>query len=297
MEISCNSLIGIGSEYMISPPDKNRYYSIDIAEIKVFNPIGYKIYMDFLTLYELAKNNLSTSTITKQSLAVCKYVMNNLVITDPSTYDNIIDIMEQYLHMKGIDNRECIYAIGNCHIDTAWLWRFKESIKKVARSYSTALELMKYYKNYTFTSSQIQHLEWMEEYYPSLFEKIKEKIKEGRFIVEGGLWVEMDGNIPSGESFCKQILYGQKYCEEKFGIRCKVCWLPDTFGYTPQFPQIILEGDMKYFLTQKLSWSLINKFPHNSFYWHGLNDDKILVHFPPADTYEYNKLYIDHNVQ
>lgn len=286
LEISCNGLDGIGNEYMISPPDPNRYYTLEIAEIKIFNPKGYKLYMNFLTLYEIAKNNLSTSTITKQSLNICNYVMNHIIMKENgNNFDEMIEIMEKFLHTNGIENRECIYAIGNCHIDSAWLWRFCETIKKVARSYSTALELMKYYKDYKFTASQIQHIEWIEEYYPELYMKIKEKIKEGKFIIEGGLWTEMDGNIPSGESFCKQILYGQKYVEKNFGFRCKVCWLPDTFGYSPQLPQMILNGDMKYFLTQKLSWSLINKFPHNSFYWDGIDGSEILVHFPPADTY------------
>lgn len=269
---------------MISPPDPNRYYTLEIAEIKVFNPKGYKLYMNFLTLYEIAKNNLSTSTITKQSLNICNYVMNHIKMNSEN-YDEMIEITNKFLNTNGIANRECVYAVGNCHIDSAWLWRFCETIKKVARSYSTALELMKYYEDYKFTASQIQHLEWMEEYYPELFIQIKEKIKEGKFIIEGGLWTEMDGNIPNGESFCKQILYGQNYVKDKFGFRCKVCWLPDTFGYSPQLPQIILHGEMKYFLTQKLSWSLINKFPHNSFYWDGIDGSEILVHFPPADTY------------
>ena len=99
------------------------------------------------------------------------------------------------------------------------------------------------------------------------------------------LGVEMDCNLPSGESLCRQFLYGQQYFESRFGERCDVFWLPDTFGYAAQLPQIIKQADLKYFFTQKLSWNNINKFPHSTFWWHGLDGSRVLTHFSPADTY------------
>ncbi len=111
------------------------------------------------------------------------------------------------------------------------------------------------------------------------------KPENPQFHVVGGTWVEMDGNLPSGESFIRQFLCGQRYFEKHFGRRCKIFWLPDTFGYSAQLPQIIRLSGMEYFMTQKLSWNLINIFPHHSFVWEGIDGTDVLVHFAPADTY------------
>lgn len=109
--------------------------------------------------------------------------------------------------------------------------------------------------------------------------------KQQRFIPVGGCWVEMDGNLPGGESFVRQILYGQKFFMENFGKACAEFWLPDTFGYSAQLPQLLALGGMKRFVTQKLSWNLVNKFPHNTFWWRGIDGTRVLSHFPPGDTY------------
>jgi alpha-mannosidase len=123
--------------------------------------------------------------------------------------------------------------------------------------------------NILFNEKQAQQFEWLELHYPKLFEKINEKVKTGNFIPIGGTWVEMDCNIPSGESFCRQFLFGQRYFKDIFGEKCKVFWLPDTFGYAAQLPQIIKQSGLEYFFTQKLSWNNINKFPHSTFMWTG----------------------------
>jgi len=141
---------------------------------------------------------------------------------------------------------------------------------------------MKEFPKYIFTASQAQQFEWMKERYPALF---KQMVDEPRFVPTGGTWVEMDCNIPSGESFIRQFLYGQRFFEQEFGKKCTEFWLPDTFGYSAQLPQIMTGAGIEFFLTQKLSWNLINKFPHSTFYWQGLDGTKVLSHFPPADTY------------
>ncbi|CAG0887056.1 unnamed protein product [Cyprideis torosa] len=135
------------------------------------------------------------------------------------------------------------------------------------------------------TAAGAQQFAWVKEWYPELYLRIKQRIAEGRFIPVGGTWIEMDGNIPSGESFIRQFLHGQKFFEEEFNMRCQEFWLPDTFGYSPQIPQMIRHMGMRYFLTQKLSWSLVNKFPHNSFIWEGLDGTQVLSHFPPSNSY------------
>jgi len=138
------------------------------------------------------------------------------------------------------------------------------------------------YPDYIFAASQAQQYEWLKENYPELFDRLR---KHPRFVPTGGTWVEMDCNIPSGEALVRQFLYGQRFFEKEMGGRCTEFWLPDTFGYCSQLPQIIKGSGMDYFLTQKLSWNLINKFPHNTFTWQGLDGSKVLCHFPPADTY------------
>ena len=124
-----------------------------------------------------------------------------------------------------------------------------------------------------------------KEDYPKLYELVKEKIKTDQFIPQGGSWTEMDGNMPSGESFIRQFLYGQLFFEEEFNKTSNIFWLPDTFGYSGQLPQIINQSEINYFITQKLSWNSVNKFPHSTFYWHGIDGSSILTHFPPAETY------------
>lgn len=144
---------------------------------------------------------------------------------------------------------------------------------------------MSFYPEHKFTASQAQQFEWMQQLYPKLYERIKRYAARGQFLPVGGTWIEMDCNIPSGESFVRQFLLGQTFFKKEFGNIADVFWLPDTFGYSSQLPQIMRQCGIEYFLTQKLSWNLINKFPHSTFYWEGLNGDRVLAHFPPADTY------------
>mmetsp|Transcript_21415 Transcript_21415/g.87470 ORF Transcript_21415/g.87470 Transcript_21415/m.87470 type:complete len:830 (+) Transcript_21415:1057-3546(+) len=178
-----------------------------------------------------------------------------------------------------------VFAIGNCHIDTAWLWPYAETRRKCARTWSTQIRNMEMHPEYKFVCSQAQQLEWVKEDYPSLYQEIKEWHKKGQFLVTGGTWIEMDCNMPSGESLVRQFLTGQRFFEREFGAPCDVFWLPDTFGYSSQLPQIMRSAGIEFFLTQKLSWNLFNKFPHSVFRWEGLDGSEVIGHFPPADSY------------
>jgi alpha-mannosidase len=142
---------------------------------------------------------------------------------------------------------------SDSHIDTAWLWSFAQSQQKVARSWSSQLDLMRRFPNHQFAASSAQQYAWLEELYPDVFEGVTEMVKADRFIPVGGSWIEHDCILPSGESLCRQYLYGQRYFEEKFGVRSKEAWLPDTFGYASQLPQILRLAGMEYFFTQKAS--------------------------------------------
>lgn len=176
-------------------------------------------------------------------------------------------------------------AIGNAHIDTAWLWPLRETERKVARTFSTVLELMDRYPEYRFAASQAQQLAWVRDKYPALFEQIRKRVAEGRFEVVGSMWVEADCNVPSGEALVRQIAHGRRFFDDEFGIETRSLWLPDVFGYAAALPQILAQSGIRWFLTQKISWNQVNRFPHHTFWWEGIDGTRVFTHFPPADTY------------
>ncbi|HET9732822.1 MAG TPA: glycoside hydrolase family 38 C-terminal domain-containing protein [Acidimicrobiales bacterium] len=179
-------------------------------------------------------------------------------------------------------------AVGNAHIDTAWLWPVRETPRKAARTFSTAVALMERYPGYRFAASQAQQLAWVKERWPELFERIKRRAGEGRFEVVGSMWVEADCNVPSGESLVRQIVHGKRFFADEFGVDTKGLWLPDVFGYPGSLPQILRLAGIDWFLTQKMSWSEVNHFPHHTFWWEGIDGTRVFSHFPPADTYNGN---------
>ncbi len=178
-----------------------------------------------------------------------------------------------------------LHAVANAHIDTAWLWPFRETVRKVARSFSNVLALMDEDPALHFASSQVQHLAWMAEEHPELFARIRQRVGEGRWLIVGGTWVEPDGNMPSGESFARQFLLGQSWLADNLDITADTFWLPDTFGYSAGLPQIARASGCDSFVTQKLSWNSVNVFPHTTLLWEGLDGSRLLTHFPPADAY------------
>ena len=157
--------------------------------------------------------------------------------------------------------------------------------RKVGRTVSNALALMDIDPDFTYVMSAAQHFAWLEERHPDLFERVRPRIAEGRFIPVGGMWVESDGTMPCGESLIRQISYGKRYFKEKLGVVPNGIWLPDSFGYTGAWPQIARRAGYEWFLTQKISWNDTTKFPHHSFMWEGIDGSRIFTHFPPADTY------------
>ena len=178
-----------------------------------------------------------------------------------------------------------IVATGHAHIDTAWLWPTSETIRKCTRTFASAVRLMDEYPEFRFTCSQAQQYAWIEEHHADLFDRIQEKVRAGQWIPIGGMWVEADMNLPSGESLARQIVHGQRYFESRFGRRCSEVWIPDVFGYPASMPQLYAAGGMRRFVTQKLSWNTTNRFPHHTFWWEGLDGTRVLTHFPPVDTY------------
>ncbi|MDD4849814.1 MAG: glycoside hydrolase family 38 C-terminal domain-containing protein [Gemmiger sp.] len=169
--------------------------------------------------------------------------------------------------------------IGHSHMDTAWLWHRGETEKKCARTYANQMNLMDQYPDYTFIQSSAYHSDIIKRMYPALFEDIKRRVAEGRYEPNGGVWIECDCNIPTGEYMVRQFLWGQKFTRENFGYTSDAFWLPDTFGYSASLPQIMQGCGIKYFLTTKLAWNDTNEFPYDTFWWKGLDGSKVLVHF------------------
>ncbi|MGR4881183.1 alpha-mannosidase [Streptomyces sp. LARHCF249] len=178
-----------------------------------------------------------------------------------------------------------ISAVGHAHIDSAWLWPLRETVRKVARTSSNMVGLMDEHPEFVFAMSQAQQLDWIKTYRPELFERIKKKIADGQFVPVGGMWVESDTNMVGGEAMVRQFLYGKKFFMDEFGIETRNVWLPDSFGYTAALPQIVKLSGSTWFLTQKICWSQVNKFPHHTFWWEGIDGTRVFTHFPPVDTY------------
>ncbi|MGA9646054.1 MAG: glycoside hydrolase family 38 C-terminal domain-containing protein, partial [Candidatus Korobacteraceae bacterium] len=186
-----------------------------------------------------------------------------------------LDVLRPYMKQFSIA------AVGNSHIDMAWLWPWTETVEVVRNTFGTALQLMREYPDFKFTASTAQAYEWIEEKYPAMFQEIQQRVKEGRWEVIGGMWVEPDLNMPDGESLVRQILYGKRYFQQKFGKDINIGWNPDSFGYNWQLPQIYKRSGIDYFVTQKLLWaSEFTKFPYRLFWWQAPDGSRLLTYFP-----------------
>ncbi|CAD5997158.1 glycoside hydrolase family 38 C-terminal domain-containing protein [Agreia sp. COWG] len=194
-------------------------------------------------------------------------------------------ILAPVLALPAYASAHRVVAVGHAHIDSAWLWPVRETIRKCARTFSNVLQLMDDDPNFIFACSSAQQYAWMKEYYPQLFERIRERAIEGRFVPVGGMWVESDTNMPGGEALARQLLAGKSFFMREFGVEPLEVWLPDSFGYTAAFPQIVVAAGSKYFLTQKISWNETNTMPHHTFNWEGIDGTRVFTHFPPVDTY------------
>lgn len=188
-------------------------------------------------------------------------------------------VMRSLLELKNGPTTPQFGIIGHSHIDTAWLWTVKETTRKLARTFSSILSLMDQYPEFRFTSSAAMHMETVQRLYPELFERIKARVAEGRWEINGAMWVEPDCNIPSGESFVRQCLIGQRSTREMFGVTSDTLWQPDVFGYSAALPQILHQSGVRYFCTTKISWNDTNRFPYDTFVWQGIDGSTVLSHF------------------
>ncbi|WP_102192924.1 alpha-mannosidase [Microbacterium aurantiacum] len=178
-----------------------------------------------------------------------------------------------------------LHAIGHAHIDSAWLWPVRETARKVSRTFSNVLSLMDENPDVVFASSSAQQFAWIKERYPEIWARLVERVREGRFVPVGGMWVESDTNMVGSEALARQLVEGKSFFLREFGIDTPEVWLPDSFGYSAALPQIIKASGSKWFLTQKISWNETNRMPHHTFLWEGLDGTRVFTHFPPVDKY------------
>jgi alpha-mannosidase len=171
-----------------------------------------------------------------------------------------------------------VWLTGHAHIDLAWLWPLEETRRKARRTFHSVVGLMAGYPELHFNQSSAQLYAWIEQDDPALFKKIQALAREGRWDIVGGMWVEPDGNLPAGESWARQLLFGQKYFQSKFERRAKVAWLPDSFGFNGNLPQLLLSAGIPYFFTHKLTWNERNPFPFDLYWWEGIDGSRVLAH-------------------
>ena len=263
---------------------EHRYHGIKFA---VMEPVIRDFVFDVATALQIARlpgENFVAMRAHECIMEAFPYLIGDILsATEEEILEScakISEILAPALQKKegGDRTRGKIGVIGHSHMDTAWLWPVDETIRKCARTYSQTLNLMDIYPEYTFIQSSALHLDWMRQYYPDIFEGIKQKVAEGRYEPNGGVWVECDCNITGGEAMVRQFLYGQRFTREHMGYTSDAFWLPDTFGYNGAIPQIMQESDVKYFYTTKMAWADLNTFPADTFIWRGIDGTEVTTH-------------------
>lgn len=267
-----------------SDPDA-RLFRLREAKLAVYDPEVFALLIDFRVcreaMLELAVESMRRARLRRGLDVVCRMMERGKRDWIPAAREGLSSLLEA----RNGDTVHTITAIGHAHIDTAWCWPLRETIRKCARTFSTALAYMKDHPDYRFSASQpVQYL-WMKEHYPAIYEGIREAVKRGQWEVMGAMWVEPDCNVPSGESLVRQLIHGKEFFEREFGVVSRELWLPDVFGYSAALPQILRKAGVDRFLTQKISWNDTNRFPHHTFLWEGIDGTRIFSHFPPVDTY------------
>lgn len=272
---------------------KDYNFIYDGADICTKNYEIQEYYFDLLTVLQLATALPEDSFMRGQAINALYEVHKNVYyLLDDTDMDSFIDgirksvpALKKVLAMKSEDSAPFAGLIGHSHMDTAWLWHVGETEKKVIRTYANALSLMEQYPEYNFIQSSACHGDMIRKNRPELFERIAEKVREGRYEPNGGVWVECDCNITSGESMVRQFLWGQRFTRKYFDYTSDCFWLPDTFGYSAAIPQIMKGCSIDYFLTTKLSWNDTNTFPYDTFNWQGLDGTTVFTHFNRTHMY------------
>lgn len=262
-------------------------YRFTTAHVSRCNDDVWQLFFDMEVALGLAKELPAESTrraelITGLERACARLDLSNVDSTAAQARGELAALLDRPAHASA----QTLHAVGHAHIDCAWLWPVRETKRKVVRTFANVLWLMRRYEDFRFACSSAQQYAWLRESHPEMLDEIVAAARRGQWIPVGGMWVEPDGNLPSGESLLRQLFYGQREFVDIFGKRCEGMWIPDSFGYTAAYPQIARHAEMSWFLTQKISWNQTNTFPHHSFWWEGIDGTRLFTHFCPVNCYD-----------
>lgn len=264
-------------------------YVIRGANLRVMREPFWHFSLDIQFALNLLKHLPATDPVRSHLLLGLNEAINLIEGYDDNALGERVDRARARLHTALADkttdhyHRTCV--IGHAHLDTVWLWPKSITQHKMAHTSAIQLALLDEYPEYRFAHTQAAQYDWVREQYPKLFRRIKAKVKANRWYPAGSMWIEADTNVTGGESIVRQFLYGKRFFREQFGVDYREAWLPDSFGICASLPQILVKSGIDYFMTQKISWSQFNRFPHHTFWWQGIDGSRIWTHFLPADTY------------
>ncbi len=261
-------------------------YEIKQLELALLDVTVWELLQDVWTLRGLMAELPDGSSRRHEILRALEDMLDVLDAQSiPATAQAARDVIAGVLAKPAHASAHRVLATGHAHIDSAWLWPLRETVRKCARTFTNAMDLMDENPDFVFSCSSAQQYLWMKEHHPKVFARIKEKVAAGQFVPVGGMWVESDSNMPGGEAMARQFIAGKQFFIDEFGVECEEAWMPDSFGYSGAMPQIVAAAGSRWFLTQKISWNQINRMPHHTFWWAGIDGTRVFTHFPPADTY------------
>lgn len=280
-------------------PDGRPLYRLRRADVALVDPEVDALAIDVDVLLGWAERLPADRPRRARILAALDRACDVLDLDDlRGTTERARAVLAPLLARRAEPSAHRVAAIGHAHIDSAWLWPTRETVRKCTRTFSNVLALMEDYPELRFACSQAQQYAWVEAAQPALFARITEAVARGAWIPAGGMWVESDTNMPGGEALVRQFVHGKAYFRDKFGVEPREVWLPDSFGYSAALPQIASLAGYRWFVTQKLAWHPTNKFPHHTFWWEGIDGSRLFSHLPPVDTYlsELSAAELDHAV-
>ena len=261
-------------------------YALRSAEVVLRDVEVWELWQDLLAVQGLVEVLDAGSTRHARALRALDLVVDAI---DPFDVAGTVAagraVLRPVLDVPAGDGGHKVLATGHAHIDSAWLWPARETVRKCSRTFASVVALMDEREDFVFACSSAQQYAWVAERHPELFERIRAKVAAGQFVPVGGMWVESDTNMPGGEALARQMVEGKRYFLDELGVETQDVWLPDSFGYTGALPQIVRAAGSRWFLSQKLSWNDTNRMPHHTFRWEGIDGSRVLAHFPPVDTY------------
>ncbi|MEW2378048.1 glycoside hydrolase family 38 C-terminal domain-containing protein [Micromonospora sp. NPDC047812] len=261
-------------------------YRLDRAELALRDEEVYALVLDVQVLHQLALELAVTDPRHHEIRRALELMLDELDLGDltgsaPAARKRLAGVLAS----PAAPSAHRVTAVGHAHIDSAWLWPVRETIRKCSRTFSNVVALADEYPELVFACSSAQQYAWLREHHPQVYRRVAEKVASGQFLPVGGMWVESDTNMPGGEALVRQFTQGKRFFAAEFGIEPREVWLPDSFGYSGSLPQLARLAGFRWFLSQKMSWNQTNRFPHHTFWWEGIDGSRVFTHFPPAETY------------